>query len=166
MLHLNDAEPFPARLKEGFFKKGDVMVSLRNINTVFVFNRESEKIKFIITGMFARQHDPNFIDGNTFSVFDNNTSGFDERDPQSRILIVNAPERTVTTVYQGTPEKPFYTVIEGRQQWLPNGNLLITVVVRGQSVRGRSERRDRLAVHQLRRRGSRRPRRASAASVA
>ena len=130
LLHLNDVEPFPARLKEGFFKKGDVLVSLRNINTVFVFNRETEKIKFICTGLFIRQHDPDFIDGNTFSVFDN-TRRPEEYHPQSRIAIVSAPDKTVKTYYEGTPEHPFYTRIMGKHQWLPNGDLLITETCRG-----------------------------------
>ena len=65
------SSPSPRCLKEGIFKKGDVLVSLRNINTIFVFNRENDKIKFIPTGSFVRQHDPDFVDGETISVFDN-----------------------------------------------------------------------------------------------
>ncbi|NLF10063.1 MAG: hypothetical protein GX594_19105 [Pirellulaceae bacterium] len=123
VLHLNDVEPFPSHFEEGFFKKDDVMVSLRNINTIFVFNRESGKIKFIRTGDFLRQHDPDFIDGDTFSVFDNRlAAGI----AQSRILIVSAKDQTVNTYYQGTRHNPFYTNIMGKHQWLPNGNLLIT----------------------------------------
>ena len=93
VLHLNDVEPFPAGLKEGFFKKGDVLVSLRNVNTVFVFNQESEKIKFICTGQFIGQHDPDFIDGNTFSVFDNNRANRERDPPQSRIVIISRPTK-------------------------------------------------------------------------
>lgn len=126
ILHLNDVDLFPARLKEGFFKKGDIMVSLRNINTVFVFNRKDEKIKFVCTGSFVRQHDPDFIDGNTFSVFDNHNVNTDLRRSQSRIVIVSAPSQTIRTFYEGTLEHPFYTEIMGKHQWLPNGNLLIT----------------------------------------
>ena len=80
IFHLNDVEPFPSRLKEGFFKKGDVLVSLRNISTIFVFNRENGKIKFIHTGSFVWQHDPDFVDGDTISVFDNHPIGPGEAD--------------------------------------------------------------------------------------
>ena len=45
--NLNDVEPFPPTMEEGFFRQGDILVSLRNINTVFVFNRHSRKIKLI-----------------------------------------------------------------------------------------------------------------------
>jgi hypothetical protein len=125
--HLNDVEPFPARLKEGFFKKGDVLVSLRNINTVFVFNQNDDKIKFLRTGSFVWQHDPDFIDGDRFSILDNHPLD----NCQSRILVVSASKKTVTTYYEGTPEHPFSTKIMGKHQWLPNGNLLITEAQRG-----------------------------------
>lgn len=127
ILHLNDVEPFSTKLPAGFFEPGDVMVSLRNINTVFVFDLDSEKIKYISIGKFVRQHDPDFIDGNTFSVFDNNNNHAPTRDlRQSRIAIVSVPENTTEVYYQGTPEQPFFTNVLGKHQWLPNGNLLIT----------------------------------------
>ncbi|MEM6519698.1 MAG: arylsulfotransferase family protein [Cyanobacteria bacterium P01_C01_bin.70] len=127
IFHLNDVEPFPLTLEEDFFQQGDVLVSLRNINTVFVFNSESNKIKFITIGEFIRQHDPDFIDGNTFSVFDNNSNNaLDSDEEQSRILIFSARENSTEVFFEGTPERPFFTNIMGKHQWQPNGNLLIT----------------------------------------
>ena len=125
ILHLNDVEPFSAKMQEGFFKQGDVLVSLRNINTVFVFNTESEKIKFISIGRFIRQHDPDFIDGNSFSVYDNNNNNAPAAERQSRIAIVSADE-SVEVFFEGTSNKPFFTNVMGKHQWLPNGNVLIT----------------------------------------
>jgi hypothetical protein len=126
VLHLNDVEPFPSRLREGFFKDGDVLVSLRNIGTIFVFNRQTGKIKFSQTGAFVRQHDPDFVDGETISVFDNHTVGPGDIQWQSRILLVTPRNRSVKVFYEGTAEQPFFTGIMGKHQWLPNGNLLIT----------------------------------------
>jgi len=98
ILHLNDVELFrPGLMKEGFFKKGDVLVSLRNISTIFVFNRKDEKIKYICTGSFVRQHDPDFIDGDTLSVFDNHADGREDDQSRSRILIISPREQTVKT---------------------------------------------------------------------
>jgi hypothetical protein len=133
VFHLNDVEPFPSRLKEGFFKKGDILVSLRNINTILVFNHNDDKIKFIHTGSFIRQHDPDFVDGDTISVFDNHTISPTEGLSQSRILLISAKTESVTTFYEGTPQHPFYTNIMGKHQWLPNGNLLITEACRGRA---------------------------------
>jgi hypothetical protein len=126
LLHLNDVEPFPDSMEEDFFERGDILVSLRNINTVFVFNRRSRKIKFICTGWFVRQHDPDFIDGNRFSVFDNNNIAPEDYGHQSRIIIVSARTGASQTYFEGSRSSPFYTDIMGKHQWLPNGNLLIT----------------------------------------
>lgn len=129
--HLNCVEPFPDRLQPAFFQPGDIVVSLRNINTVFVFERETEKIKFITTGAFLRQHDPDFVDGNTISVFDNNHNG--AVDPQSRIVLISAPDNNITDYYAGTPEAPFYNPIMGKTQWLPKGHLLVTDSLSGRA---------------------------------
>ena len=132
-IHLNDVEPFPANLKEGFFSKEDIMVSLRNVNTVFVFNRFNKRIKFLKNGYFVRQHDPDFIDGNTISVFDNNHIAPESNGHQSRILILSARESESQVYFSGSKIIPFYTVILGKHQWLPNGNLLITESMKGRA---------------------------------
>ena len=129
ILHLNDVEPFSTKLQPGFFQPGDVMVSLRNINTVFVFNIESEEIKYISTGKFVRQHDPDFIDGNTISVFDNNNASEPER--KSKITVISAEDDNHKVFFAGSKENPFYTRVMGKHQWQPNGNLLITESMSG-----------------------------------
>lgn len=124
--HLNHVEPFPAGMAPGVFQPGDVLVSLRNVNTVFVFDGRTDKIKFLSVGQFVRQHDPHFVDGNTISVFDNNNVAVAGVRAQSRIVLVSALDQSVRTWFAGTPEHPFFTPILGRHQWLPNGGLLIT----------------------------------------
>ena len=137
LLHLNDVEPFPSTMTEGFFRRGDVMVSLRNVNTVLVFNRDTRKITYMAEGMFIRQHDPDFIDGNRFSVYDNNTRSHlhpfaalggrrPEVDQASRIVIVTAPDQVQDEYLVGSPSLPFFSAIMGKHQWLANGNLLVT----------------------------------------
>ncbi|MGF1542082.1 MAG: arylsulfotransferase family protein [Pleurocapsa sp.] len=129
ILHLNDLEPFSAQMKPGFFQPGDVMVSLRNINTIFVFNVESEEIKYISTGQFVRQHDPDFIDGDTISVFDNNNANEPER--KSKITIISAKDNHHQVFFEGSKDDQFFTRVMGKHQWQPNGNLLITESMAG-----------------------------------
>lgn len=129
ILHLNDIEPFPQEMEPGIFEPGDVMVSLRNINTVFVFDTKSEEIKFISTGQFVRQHDPDFIDGDTISVFDNNNSSEPER--KSKITIVSAKDNSHEIFFAGSKDHKFYTRVMGKHQWLPSGNLLVTESMAG-----------------------------------
>jgi hypothetical protein len=131
-VHLNDVEVFEAPMKEGVFKHGDIMVSFRNINTVMVFDPETLDVRFIKSGGFIRQHDPDFIDGNTISVFDNNhyKSGLD-LDNKSRIVIVDARTGGTEVWFEGSPEQPFFTDYMGKSQWLDNGNLLVTESLNG-----------------------------------
>lgn len=123
-LHLNDVDIYPRSLEEGFFRHGDIMVSLRNVNTVFVMTPERH-IKYISVGKYVRQHDPDFIDGTTISVYDNNNiKGAPQ--PYSRIVLEHVPSGEVEVVFKGTESMPFFSDMMGKHQWLPNGNLLIT----------------------------------------
>lgn len=130
-LHLNDVETFPKSMKEGFFSHGDVMISLRNINTVLIFDPDTLEIKYMKVGEFVRQHDPDFIDGDTIMIFDNNNIGPERFGQQSRILLIDVPTDKVSVLYEGDEDFPFYTHIMGKQQPLENGHLLITDSVNG-----------------------------------
>ena len=132
-LHLNDVEVFPGSMEEGFFKHGDIVISLRNIHTVIVFDPATRKIKLLKVGGFIRQHDPDFIDGNTLMIFDNNTIGPQSFGQQSRILLFDAQKDELSVKYTGSPDNPFYTYIMGKQQLLENGNLLISDSINGRA---------------------------------
>jgi hypothetical protein len=130
-LHLNDVEVFPRNMAEGFFRHGDVLISLRNIHGIFVFDPDTRKIKYQRLGGFTRQHDPDFIDGDSLLIFDNNNIGPASFGQQSSILRLDVVNDELTTVYTGTAAEPFYTQIMGKQQLLANGHLLITDSVHG-----------------------------------
>jgi hypothetical protein len=137
-LHLNDVDIFPSTLRPGVFKAGDVMVSLRNINAIIVFDPADWSVKFTSVGALLRQHDPIFVDGNTISVVDNNNlcvwRGESYPDPvgrYSRIATISATTGKVTTRYTGTPGEPFFTDIMGQHQLLPNGNTVVTETIAG-----------------------------------
>lgn len=44
----------------------------------------------------------------------------------SRIVILNARDKSERVFFQGSKEVPFFSDIMGKHQWLPNGNLLVT----------------------------------------
>jgi len=138
-LHLNYVELFPSTLPAGVFKPGDVMISLRNINAIIVFDSRDWRAKFTSIGALLRQHDPHFVDGNTISVFDNNNLAVwtknetlpDSAGHYSRIATLSATTGRVETRYTGTRERPFFTDIMGQHQLLPNGNTLVTETIAG-----------------------------------
>jgi hypothetical protein len=132
-LHLNDVEPVPTGMTPGLFRPGDVMISLRNINTVLVFEQATRKIKYLDVGRFVRQHDPDFIDGNTISVFDNNNLDGDDGPPHSRIWRIGVDTGEAEIFYAGDHDRGFFTDIMGKHQWLPNGDLLLTESARGRA---------------------------------
>jgi hypothetical protein len=126
-LHLNDIEVFPASLPAGVAQPGDVMISLRNINTVLLLDPVHWSVKKVISHIMLRQHDPDFIDGNTITIYDNNNR-FEAGDKNafSRIIQVNLLNDTVNVLFEGSPSLPFYTKILGKHQVLANGNRLLT----------------------------------------
>jgi hypothetical protein len=140
-LHVNDVEVFPASVPAGAFSPGDVMISLRNINAILVFDRTTLRIKFLTVGKVLRQHDPDFVDGNTISVFDNNNLATwrpdsipDPAGHYSRVVRISAETGQVDVRFSGSLEKPFFTDIMGKHQILPNGNTLLTEAIAGRVV--------------------------------
>lgn len=133
LLHLNDVETFPSYMEEGVFKAGDIMVSLRNINTILVFREKDRKVTYMSVGEFIRQHDPDFIDGNTISIYNNNNIASNLGVYQSIILIRSFDDNQSYVYHTGDENQPFYSVILGKHEWLPNGNLLITESMKGRA---------------------------------
>jgi len=139
-LHLNDVETFPSSLAPGVFGPGDVMISLRNINTILVFDSTSQRIKFMSIGAVIRQHDPDFVDGNTISVFDNHLVSTEGRayvrtgNRHSRIVTLSASTGHVEVTFKSTPAQSFYTATMGTHQLLPNGNMLLAESLAGRVI--------------------------------
>jgi len=131
IFHLNDVEIFPSYMEEGVFKKGDIMISLRNMSAVIVFSGEDHILRYLSIGNSVRQHDPDFLDGNTISVYDNYNIITEENKTQSRILLLSAINNQSEVYYKGSNEKPFFSFALGKHQWLPNGNILITESISG-----------------------------------
>ena len=133
-LHLNDVDIFPRSMPPGRFRPGDVMVSLRNINMVIVFDPETDLIRHIFQGVFVRQHDPDFVDGNSISLFDNASQTANTPGQRSRIVELHADGRPPRIVFEGTKSHPFFSYIMGRHQALSNGNMLLAETTNGRAL--------------------------------
>ena len=140
-MHLNDVEVFPKSLAPGLFQPGDVMISLRNINTILVFDPATLRIKYRSTGQVLRQHDPDFVDGDTITVFNNNNMAMWHPDPtrpdrtgQHSQVVLLSGSGDARVLFTGSDSAPFFTDIMGSQQRLPNGNLLILESIDGRVV--------------------------------
>lgn len=134
LLHLNDVEEFPETMAEGALRHGDLMVSLRNINSVLVLDPETLEIRHRLTGEFLRHHDPDFISGDRILVYDNRNLQpmGDAESRDSRILEFDLAAGTRREVFR-TPFR-WFSHIMGKHQPLPNGNLMLTVSTQGQAL--------------------------------
>lgn len=135
LLHLNDVEPVHSDVLNtgSWFQEGDVLFSLRNVNTVFVFNRFTQKVRKGITGPWIAQHDPDVRNGTMISVYDNGHGAKALNEKKSRIASIDLLSGAVTTTFEGTENVPFYSEKLGKHQWLHNGNLLVTASQQGRA---------------------------------
>ena len=69
-MHLNDIQPV---LYDGnYMKKGDLLLSVRNISLIILYRPSNNKILKIIEGEFLNQHDVDIINDSTISIYNNN----------------------------------------------------------------------------------------------
>ncbi len=68
-LHLNDIQP--ALYDSEYWKRGDVLVSLKNRSVVFLYRPETGKIIWYRMGPWLNQHDADFVGDSQIMVFGN-----------------------------------------------------------------------------------------------
>ena len=133
--HLNNVEVLSTEMAENFksFNAGDILVSMRYINTVMVIDGITEKVKWAMTHPFVAQHDPDFYPDGTITVFNNGLSKLnaDSVLGGSEILKIDPVTNSITPIYGHKEDQYFYTNRGGKHQHLPNGNMIITECMAG-----------------------------------
>nr|WP_279303333.1 arylsulfotransferase family protein [Salinibacter ruber] len=129
LLHLNDVEPLPASMADEYplFDAGDLVVSLRKVDLVFVFDPDTETVKWHTSDPLIMQHDPDFIGDGWIGIYDN-SKHFGARGGMlqgSRIVAVQPHTDSVEIRLPTPTSEPFYTQAQGKWQQLPNGNILL-----------------------------------------
>jgi hypothetical protein len=127
LFHPNDIEPLSAQIADRFplFADGDLLVSFRNINLIAVIGPTSGRVKWSSNGPWLAQHDPDYLDDGTLSVYSNNTG----RGRSEIIRIDPVSMATQNALFDG--DAIFSSDTMGTHQYLPNGNIVITVPEEG-----------------------------------
>lgn len=121
------AEKFP------FAKAGQVLVSMREMNTIAILDLDEERVVWSMTGLFQRQHEAQLLNNGHILVFDN----FGNTDPEegaTRILEFDPVTQKIAWSYEGRPDDPLESLFLGSQERLPNGNTLIVEALNGRAL--------------------------------
>ncbi len=133
--HLNDADELSKSMADSYplFEGGDILVSPRNINAVFVFDPDTKKIKWYSTEPFIQQHDPDYIGDGWIGIFDNNWKRGRDKGG-SRIMGVQPHTDSTRVIFEPKHLDRFYTIHKGDWGKLSNGNMLLTESAAGRVV--------------------------------
>jgi hypothetical protein len=127
--HMNDVEPLGASLAGEYplFEAGDLLVSIRDLDLVLVFDPDTGTVKWHTEDPFIMHHDPDFIGDGWIGIFDN-ARDFTFRGTMlggSRIVAVQPHTDSVEIRFPTEHSDPFYTASQGKWQQLRNGNMLL-----------------------------------------
>ena len=125
--HANDIEPLPAALAPMFpmFRAGDLLISLRALNLVFVLDPATYRVKWYSQGETQLQHDPDWQADGTIIVLDNHWF-----QPPSRLIALDPKGGPPRIVLKGA-DYDFFTPNRGKFARLENGGYLVTSTKQG-----------------------------------
>jgi hypothetical protein len=111
----------------GVAKKGDLLLSIRQLNLICIFRETSRELVWSWgPGQIQCQHNASLLENDNILVFDNGCQrGF------SRIVEVNPRTKQIVWEYKTSPTEKFFSFRRGGVQRLANGNTLITESDRG-----------------------------------
>lgn len=151
-LHLNDIQP--ALTDSEYWNKGDLLISCRNLSTVFLYRPSTDKIVWLHQGPWYNQHDADFLEGDKIVVFGNDVLReesvidgkitnenlfFSNKRANNNVYIYNFEKDTVTTPYSRLMKNAgIRTYTSGRSDILPNGDVFVEDTNNGRIVFGDS----------------------------
>ena len=128
-VHGNDIEPLPLQLRAQFpaFDPGDLLVSFKATNLVFVLDPDTLEVKWWRVGAWDTQHDPDWGADGRISVFSNNEHSVDNH---SNIVAIDPTTYETGYVVKGS-QYDFYSAYNGTAQITDAGSILIASSTQG-----------------------------------
>ena len=133
-IHLNDAEPILE--SDTFVKRGDVVLSARNISTVFLYRPETDEIIWLKSGPWLNQHDVDYIGNGQFIIFGNDiVRGAEVNDSQltsrgNTVWKYDSSTGNVDPMFV-LHKLGIHTEFQGLQTFLPNGDVFVEETLPG-----------------------------------
>jgi hypothetical protein len=120
--HPNDLEPLLPENAAGYpqFNVGDLLISFRSLNLVFVIDPVNLQVKWWRIGQWRRQHDPDWNRDGKLYVYDNNM-----HHGSSHIVQIDPITMKAHRVVEGS-DFNFYSSHMGTLDITPNGSVLVT----------------------------------------
>ena len=122
IFHTNTLEPLDGSLahKSPLFARGNILTSVREINTIAILDPRQEKIVWALSGMWIKQHQPTLLANGNILLFDNLGHG-----GRSKVVEIDPFTQEIVWAYEDGPEHSLYSKTCGSTERLPNGNTLI-----------------------------------------
>ncbi|HEY5713833.1 MAG TPA: arylsulfotransferase family protein [Candidatus Gracilibacteria bacterium] len=118
-IHLNDIRILRTQDQADLFpdgKIGDMLISMRHINTIMLLDKDTHENKWFITGLFNNQHSPRITERGTLLVYDN--LGSLPKNGLNRILEIDIKTQEILGLYEAQGDDLFFSDIRGRIQLL------------------------------------------------
>ncbi len=125
-LHFNSVKIVKDAKSASFFpngKIGDILISLRDISTVMLLDKETLQVKWQLSNQFKGQHDPTITERGTMLVFDN--KGSDAANGTSRVDEFDIASGKLLGMYEATGNDYFQSGIFGHVHPLGSGHFLV-----------------------------------------
>lgn len=137
-IHLNDVEV--ARFSRGVWEIGDMLMSLRDLNTILIYRPDTKKIVWTGTGPWLKQHDPDYLEDGTIMVFGNDVVDLPGNQTflrgHSDIYIIDPATNAVTKPFTSVmAREKVGTLTQGRSERLSNGDVFVEETDNGRLVR-------------------------------
>jgi hypothetical protein len=126
--HVNAIEPYDSRNETPVLGKGQVLISIRNMDALATLDLNTGKIVRLLRGPWHRQHDPDIVNGRIM-LFDNR--GDFSRGGRSRVLEVDPLTHEITWQAGANDQYDLFSRWGASQQPLANGNVLINETAPG-----------------------------------
>ena len=139
LIHLNDIQPALNTTK--YWQKGDLLMSIRNRSTIFLYRPHTNKIIWLKTGPWNFQHDCDFLSDHEIGVFGNDVAELKGKryllNGHNNQYIVDLETGLVSTPYTKMfKQGKIKTLTEGRSRILPDGQLFVEETNNGRILFG------------------------------